>query len=140
MPNLRAKTRRGVVAELAAHLASRHPGLDGDQVARLLLERERQGATAIADGVAVPHCKIESTPELVGCLGRSIAGVDFGGADGRRTHLFFTLVAPVESSGEHLKALALISRLFREPGLVSRLLAAATARDVWRILSGADRG
>lgn len=140
LPSLRAKGRQGVLAELAAHLTNLHSGLDGDEVARLLLEREEQGATTISDGVAVSHCKLESLTELVGCFGRSVAGIDFGAVDGRPTHFFFTLVAPVDSAGTHLKALARISRMFRDAGLADRLLAAGTSEDLCNVLRDADRG
>jgi PTS system nitrogen regulatory IIA component len=75
---------------------------------------------------------------LVGCIGRSLPGVDFDSMDGRPTHLFFVLVAPENSTGIHLKALARISRLFKDPEFRSRIMQAKDAAEMYRILADED--
>jgi len=149
---LSARDKTEVIRELAAHLAA-HAGvpapqvagqpqapraIDKDVVAKLLLERERLASTAIGEGVATPHGKLDAVGRLVACVGRAPQGVDFDSMDGRPTHLFFVLVAPENSTGVHLKALARISRLFKDPGFRTRLMQAKDASEMYRVIADED--
>ena len=88
-------------------------------------------STGIADGVAIPHGKLGTIADLVAAFGRSSPGVDFQAIDGQPSHIFFVLVAPENSVGLHLKALARISRLCKSPAFRGRLLAAKDAHDLF---------
>ena len=77
-------------------------------------------------------------PALVASFGRSVAGVDFRAIDGRPTHLFFTLFAPENSAGAHLKALARISRIFKNASFRDAILKAADAGEVYRLIEAED--
>jgi PTS system nitrogen regulatory IIA component len=105
---------------------------------RVLAERERLASTAIGEGVAIPHGKLETVSGLLACIGRSRRGVEFDSLDGQPTHLFFVLVAPASSTGVHLKALARISRLFKDEAFRRRLLAAPDAATMFRIVVDED--
>ena len=104
----------------------------------MLAERERLGSTAIGDGIAIPHGKIRGVNRIVGVFGRHSKGVDFDSLDGNPTHLFFVLVAPEESTSLHLKALARVSRLFRDGSFRERLEAAASAEDLYGFIVEED--
>ncbi len=138
MPDLAATAKVDVIDELAGHLAAHVPGLDHATLVRALKERERLASTAIDQGVAIPHAKLRALPHLVGLVGRKLDGVDFDSMDGRPTHLFFVLIAPENSTGVHLKALARISRLFREPGFRQHLLTAPDAASIFRVIADED--
>src|SRR3954452_25532072 len=114
IPVLAAKTKAGILAELSSHLAKVVPGVEAETLRRVLEEREQLASTAIGDGIAIPHGKLDSVGHLVGTLGRSVEGIEFESIDGKPTHLVFMLVAPSSSTGVHLKALARLSRLFRD--------------------------
>jgi PTS system nitrogen regulatory IIA component len=137
-PSLRATERSAVIRELGANLARQHPGVTARKAVRALLAREALGSTALGSGLAIPHAKLESLAGPIACLGRSLSGIDFGAPDGTLTHLFFVLLAPPESSGEHLKVLARISRLFHEPSLGRRLRAAGSAAEICSILAAEE--
>ncbi len=79
-----------------------------------LMAREALGSTAIGQGVAIPHAKCDCVDKLVAAFGISRRGVDFDSLDGEPAHIFFLLVAPQDSAGPHLKALARISRLLKD--------------------------
>ncbi|MGE5197130.1 MAG: PTS sugar transporter subunit IIA [Deltaproteobacteria bacterium] len=79
-----------------------------------LMTRESLGSTAIGQGIAIPHAKCECVTKLVASFGLSKKGVDFDSLDGDLAHIFFLLVAPQDSAGPHLKALARISRLLKD--------------------------
>src|SRR5690606_10900224 len=105
---------------------------------RVLAEREELASTAIGDGVAIPHGKLAQVGEIVACLGRSRAGIDFGSMDGQPTHLFFVMVAPENSTGAHLKALARISRVFKDAQFRRHLLDAPDAEAMYQIIQQED--
>ena len=135
---LAARDKAGVIEEMAARLSERVPALAKDALVRVLMEREKLASTAIGEGVAIPHGKHDGAGQLLACVGRSKEGVDFESMDGRPTHIFFVLVAPENSTGAHLKALARISRLFKSSEFRDRLMAAEGAADLYRIISEED--
>lgn len=138
IPCLAAETKDQVLTELAARVAERHPSLDRAEIIRVLLERERLGSTGIGDGIAIPHGKLKRADGLILAFGRSISGVDFNAIDGRKVHLFFLLLAPEEAAGTHLKMLARISRIMKDPSVRKSLLEAHDAAAVRTIIQEQD--
>lgn len=138
LPDLRARQKADVIEELASMLASRTDGIRKDDLVRVLMDREKLASTAIGEGIAIPHGKLETIDSLISCVGRAREGVDFDSMDGRPTHIFFVLVAPESSTGVHLKALARISRLFKDTDFRARLLAASDAHDMFKVIAEED--
>jgi PTS system nitrogen regulatory IIA component len=136
--DLAGKTKPAVLAELARHLAAQDPRLDAEVLRRVLEERELLASTAIGDGIAIPHGKLDAVGQLVGVLGRSPAGIEFESIDGKPTHLIFMLVAPSSSTGVHLKALARLSRLFRDSAFRQRLLQAPDRDAMYQVICAED--
>jgi PTS system nitrogen regulatory IIA component len=135
-PNLQARGKRAAMEELCQSLA--RPGLDPDRLMEVLLERERLGSTGIGDGIAIPHGKLPHLDDLLLAFGRSLAGVDFDALDGKPAHLFFLVVAPENSAGVHLKALARISRLLKSHVVRKELMQAKDARAIYEIILAQD--
>jgi nitrogen PTS system EIIA component len=138
IPSLTAGTKTEILEQLAHQLASGTPGVGHEQLAQVLIDREGLASTAIGEGVAIPHGKIAGVNHIVACIGRNRAGVDFDSMDGRPTHLFFVMVAPESSTGAHLKALARISRVFRDREFRDRLLKADSADAMYDIIAEED--
>jgi PTS system nitrogen regulatory IIA component len=91
--------------------------------------------------VAIPHGKSKEVKEIMATFGRSLSGMDFQSLDGKLTHLFFLLIAPENSAGTHLKALAQVSRLMKDPSFRKRLMGARTSDDIYAIFSeGEEKG
>jgi PTS system nitrogen regulatory IIA component len=135
--DLSGQTGQAVLAELCRPLAASQK-LDPQRLVDTLLDREKLGSTGIGEGVAIPHGKVPGLPALMASFGRSVAGVDFRAIDGRPTHLFFTLFAPENSAGAHLKALARISRIFKNPAFREAILRAPGAGEVYRLIEAED--
>jgi PTS system nitrogen regulatory IIA component len=114
------------------------PFLSAQTLASILLDRESLGSTGIGEGVAIPHGKVPGLTRLAAVIARSRAGVQFHSLDGKPTHLFFLVVAPEQSAGMHLKALARISRLLKDARFRRSLLDARDADDLRRILKEED--
>ena len=142
VPRLASNEKRGVIDELAAHIARTQTALgrplDEALIGRVLADREQLASTAVGEGVAIPHGKLSGITDIIACLGRAPDGVEFGSLDGQKSYLFFVLIAPEASTGNHLKALARISRVFRDVEFRRRLLAADTAEIMYDVIADED--
>jgi PTS system nitrogen regulatory IIA component len=138
VPALKATTKPDALQELATLLATLHPEIDGARLVQVLLDREALGSTAIGEGIAIPHGKLPGVTNVVAAFGRSEAGIDFDSLDGNPTRLFFLLVAPEDSAGIHLKALARVSRLLKDKGFRDRLAAGGTPEQLFAIIKEED--
>ena len=136
--DLRAETKEGVLREMSEVAAANVPSLSVQSLTSILLDRESLGSTGIGDGIAIPHGKVPGLTRLVAVFGRSRTGVQFHSLDGKPAHLFFLVMAPEQSAGMHLKALARISRLLKDARFRRSLLDARDADDLRRILKEED--
>jgi PTS system nitrogen regulatory IIA component len=136
--DLGVRTKREVLMEMAASLAKVEPQIEADRLLDVLMEREALQSTGIGEGVAIPHGKLPGLQRLVASFARSRAGVDFESIDGQPTHHFFLLVVPEHSGGQYLKALARISRFFRDPAFRQNLAEGEALEDVIRAIEEED--
>src|SRR5437016_1561951 len=138
LPELTASDKPGVLAELSGALARAHPSLSAGRLTEVLLEREKLGSTGVGEGVAIPHGKLPGVPGLLAAFGRAPRGIEFDAIDKRPAQLFFVLFAPENSAGIHLKALARISRLFKNPSFRKSILDAKDGMAVYRLIADED--
>jgi PTS system nitrogen regulatory IIA component len=136
--DLAATGKREALEELARALAAAESEIDADRLLAALLERESLQSTGIGDGVAIPHGKMPGLSRLLASFARSRKGVDFESIDGQKTYHFFLLVVPDHSGGQHLKALARISRFFRDAAFRKTLEEAESLEDVFRAIEEED--
>ena len=135
---LEGRKKDDVIEELAEVVSRHHPEIDHSKLVGALQDRERLNSTALGEGVAIPHGRLPGVKRVVAAFGRSPQGVDFNSLDGKPTHLFFLLVAPEDSAGAHLKALARISRLLKDESFRARLMQADDAASLYRIIREED--
>ena len=138
IPDLRETDKQSVLRELVRHLSDKVTGIDRGELLSVLLEREQLGSTGIGDGIAIPHGKLKDMKQLIAVFGKSAGGVAFDAMDGRPVHLFFLLVAPENSAGVHLKALARLSRLLKRNGFRQKLMSVADAQQLYRSIIEED--
>lgn len=136
--DLESKEKPAVLEQLAGALAGAEPGIEAGRLLEVLIDRESLQSTGIGDGVAIPHGKVPGLSRLLASFARSRDGLDFDSIDGEKTHLFFLLVVPEHSGGLHLKALARISRFFRDAAFRKALMEAETQEDVIRAIEEED--
>ena len=134
LEELEARNQHDVLAELVGVFAKGGVRFDPEAMLQVLLERERLGSTGIGDGIAIPHGKLQGLDEILLSFGRSSEGISFDAMDGKPVHLFFLLMAPENSAGLHLKILAKISRMLKDPALRDNLLRAKSKERIWRII------
>lgn len=133
IPSLKAGTKKQALQECAAAAAA-HTGLNARDLFETLLQRERLGSTGLGRGVAIPHVKVRGLKGIVCLFARLEEPIEFESHDNEPVDLMFLLLAPEHAGGDHLKALARISRLVREPSALERLRAAPDTASLRQIL------
>jgi PTS system nitrogen regulatory IIA component len=139
LPNLVGTTKQNIIEEVVEHLAKVQKGIHAGELLKALLEREKLGSTGIGNGIAIPHGKLGGLSDIILVFARSTAGVPFEAIDGKPVHLIFLLVAPANSTGGHLKALARLSRLLKNDAFRRTLLTAPTAPDILNAIANEDK-
>jgi len=136
--DIKARDKAGVIREFAALLQAAGKVLDAGELVRALLDREALGSTGIGDGVAIPHGKLRNSRGIVVAFGRSHGGVDFQSLDDQPAYLFFLLATPESNAGEHLKILARISRILKNPALRDKLRSATDRHELRQLILDED--
>ena len=136
---LESRTKREVLTELSEIFFRGNIKVDYDTMVEVLLEREKLGSTGIGGGIAIPHGKLAGLENLIVSFGRSKDGIDFDSMDGKPVHIFFLLMAPENSAGQHLKVLAKISRMLKDNSFKTDLMKAASAEDLYRTITEKDK-
>ncbi len=126
--------KEDAIREMVDLLASVKDIGDKKGIIKALLERESLGSTGIGQGIAIPHGKTDRVTELTAVLGISSKGVNFEALDGEPVYILFLLVAPKDSAGPHLKALAQISRILRDTYFCQLLKKSKTAEEVYDLI------
>jgi nitrogen PTS system EIIA component len=134
--SLPASNKKQALQELAAR-ASALTKLDQREIFDALQQRESLGSTGFGRGVAIPHVRLRNLTHTICLFARLESAVDFDALDGELVDLVFLLLSPEHASGDHLKTLARISRLVREPDTIERLRSAPDSDAIHAIL-GAD--
>lgn len=139
--NLQAINKKEVISELVGLLikAGEVKEKDKDKLVKVLLEREALGSTGIGQGIGIPHGKFGGVKRLIGACGISPKGIDFESLDGEAVYTFFLLVAPEDSAGPHLKALARVSRLLKDKYFRDTLKTAKDEKLLIKIIKQEDR-
>jgi PTS system nitrogen regulatory IIA component len=136
--NLKSTDKEGVIRELVESLAKAEEIKNKEELIKALLTRESLGSTGIGLGIGIPHAKTQSVKTLVAAFGLSHKGVNFDSLDGEPVYIFFLLIAPEESAGPHLKALARISRMLKDKYFRELLKRAKDEKDILRIIQEED--
>ena len=133
-PRARWQGRKQILQELSEGMA-KVLGLDPRAVFEQVLEREKLGSTGVGEGVAIPHARIDGLTHVVGGFARLAEPADFDAIDERRCDLVFIILAPADAGADHLRALARVSRAFRQESIRAALRKAQTVEAIVEILS-----
>src|ERR1700751_2376006 len=134
LPALRVNNKKQVIQELAAR-AAELTGQDERAVLEILLQREKLGSTGVGNGVAIPHGKLPKLGNVFGLFARLERPVDFDALDGQPVDLIFLLLAPEGAGADHLKALARVARLLRDPEMARKLRDCRDAEAIYAVLA-----
>jgi fructose-specific phosphotransferase system IIA component len=136
---LEGKDKSEIISELVGIIIRSGKAKNKKALASAIMARENLGSTAIGNGVALPHAKIDGIDQTVLAFGRSAAGVDFNSLDNEKTHLFFMLISPKEDIGAHLKILAKISHLIKDRFMVGLFKKARNKKEILSMISNLEK-
>ena len=131
MPVLKVTSKKQELAAQAGQLT----GHNERTIAEILLQREKLGSTGVGNGIAIPHGKLPKLGKLFGMFARLERPIDFEALDGQPVDLIFLLLAPETAGADHLKALARIARLLRDPDIGQKLRASQDADALYAVLA-----
>ena len=136
--DLVGKNKLEVIQEMTSCLKQNNIIKDDQVLFTTLMEREKLGSTGIGENVAIPHGKSDELTQIITIFARSLGGVDFESLDQKPVHFVCMVIAPAHSTGQHLKALARISRLFKNQALREGILKAEDSNAIYSILLEED--
>ena len=136
--NLDGKNKLEVIKEMTEHLKQNNIIKDSKALYETLMEREKLGSTGIGENVAIPHGKSFELKQIITVFARSLNGVDFESLDQKPVHFVCMVIAPAHSTGQHLKALARISRLFKNNVLREGILKSKNADAIYSLILEED--
>jgi PTS system nitrogen regulatory IIA component len=134
LPHLRANSKKQAIQEMAAKAADITDRPERE-IFDTLQQREKLGSTGVGHGVAIPHGKLVGLDHLIGVFARLDKPADFDALDDEPVDLLFLLLAPENAGADHLKALARIARVLREPSIAAKLRAANDAAAIYALLT-----
>jgi len=138
LPLILAKDKKQVLKKLAA-VASEQTGLSEREIYSVLAEREQLGCTGMGGGVCIPHGRFAKLGQVRGFFARLEKPVEFGAADGKPVDIVFMLLSPIAGNTEHIKALAVISRIMRDKEMIQQLRAAPDEAALYSLLTSGAR-
>src|SRR5579864_3200551 len=139
LPALRVNNKKQVLHELAARAATL-AGQSERAIFEILMQREKLGSTAVGNGIAIPHGKMANLTRLFGLFARLERPIDFEALDGQPVDLVFLLLAPESAGADHLKALARVARMLRDPEVARRLRESQDAEVLYALLTEPTNG
>jgi nitrogen PTS system EIIA component len=134
LPSLKVNGKKQAIQELAAR-AAELTGQSERAILEILLQREKLGSTAVGNGVAIPHGKLPKLGRLFGLFARLERPIDFEALDSQPVDLIFLLLAPEAAGADHLKALARVARLLRDPEIARKLRESRDADALYAVLA-----
>ena len=138
IPDLTAPDKPSALSELCHFLGKKEVIKDGEALLNALKDREKLGSTGIGENMAIPHAKSDEIDQIIIVFARSVSGIDFESLDQRPVHFICLLLAPTQSTGLHLKALARIARLFKSIPLRDKILKAHGSDSIYSTLIEED--
>jgi len=132
--DLRANSKKQLLQTLSEHAADL-TGLSAREIFDTVLQREKLGSTGVGNGIAIPHAKFPGFDRIAGVFARLAEPIDFDALDEQPVDLVFLLLAPESAGADHLKALARISRLLRDPTVVAKLRGSSSKAALYSILT-----
>jgi nitrogen PTS system EIIA component len=136
LPSLRVNGKKQALQELSEK-AAEVSGLPAREIFEAWMQREKLNSTGLGDGIAIPHGKLLNVPRIFGIFARLERPIDFEALDGQPVDLLFGLIAPENAGADHLKALAVIARLLRNPATLAKIRATRDAPALYAILTQA---
>jgi len=129
---LPGSSKKKVLQQVAHLIANQFPQLEETVIFDNLISRERLGSTGIGQGIAIPHSRLESCQQVIGCLFTLEQKIPFDSIDNEDVDILFVLLVPQEATSEHLELLSQIAEKFNNPNFCEQLRTSKTGKDLYR--------
>ncbi len=130
-----APDKESVISQLMSLVIKNNPDIDMQKSLSGVHEREKLGSTAIGDGVAIPHARIDCSGGIRVAFCTLKEGVDFDAVDGNPVKLVFLILYPKDQIRLQLRFLARVSRLLQQKGLSESLLKCSSQEEIMNFLT-----
>ena len=134
LADLPAASRDDAIRRLAARIAARPDTPDEEPILRAALEREREFGTAIGNGVAIPHVRLDQLRNPILAFARSPEGIEWDAPDAAPVHDIFFLASAAGADDVHVQLLAQIARAMAIPENRARISAAHNPGELFAAL------
>jgi len=138
LADLQGTDKQSILKELSGVLVKPCQASSVEELIQVLLEREKLESTGIGEGIAIPHGRFKKLKNFFISFGRSVKGVDFDSIDRKPSHLFFLVMAPLNSAVNNLKLLGRIVTLLKTASFKKRLMEASTGKELFEIIAEED--
>lgn len=109
--NSKVPTIKRLFEEIGEHV-EHESGIPADEIIKQLWVREMLGSTALGNGVAVPHARVEGLKVAMALFIRTQTPIDFESPDRKPVTVIMALLAPANINDQHLNFLAQTARRF----------------------------
>ncbi len=137
--HLQSTSMDAVLEEMVAMLHKQKHLKHPEAIAASIINREQVASTAIGNGIAIPHARIEGLDEVLFFVGVSSKGINSNAPDNKPVHLFFLFITPLSETGTHLKILSRLSLLARNKILIDRIISAESDEKLLRLLKAQQK-
>lgn len=129
--HLEASSKKRAIEKAATLIAASESYLDAGEIYTNLIAREKLGPTALGNGIALPHCRLRGTTEIIGALFTLSTPVDFGAMDDIPVSIMFALLVPEKEINNHLQVMAMLAQKFDTEAFRHRLLTSSNAAELY---------
>jgi PTS system nitrogen regulatory IIA component len=136
--NIDGNSKKKVLENLSVYISSLAEGASSEKIYRSLQARERLGTTAIGDGIAIPHSRINELKKITAAFFKLNNSIDFNSDDRILVDLIFVLIVPDEQDEQHLKALSLIAGVLQNKKRCIAIREAGSKHELHQILINSD--
>ena len=126
----RVSSKKQVFELLGELLTESLENIQPSQASTALIARERLGTTALGEGVAIPHCRIDGIDEIRSAVIKLEHAVNFDAPDGQDVSFFYALLVPINATNEHLATLGRLAEFLSDQGNRDQLASCDTSEEL----------
>jgi nitrogen PTS system EIIA component len=133
--NVEARSKKHSL-DILSEMLSSAASLDQGEVFQSLISREKLGCTAIENGIAIPHGRLDGIDEPLGAFLKLSRPVDFDMPDREPVDLIFGLLVPTvrDNVGCHHEEVSLVANVMSDRQLAAALRRATSSRVLYELL------
>jgi mannitol/fructose-specific phosphotransferase system IIA component (Ntr-type) len=134
IPELTGTNREEIIIELANAIARQAKSPHAQVLIEQALKREQQFSTAIRDGIAIPHARIQDLKAPIIAFGRTREAIPWDNPDDLPVRNVFFIATPIGAEDVQLNAFASIAEILASRESRARIDNAPDSASLFRVL------